>query len=919
MRRRPLILLLIFTGAGTIVRLLFLDAQPLWWDEGYSVYFATEPLPRLLALTSFDIHPPLYYVLLKGWFLLAGITPVRARLLSVALGLTAIPLLWLVALELWERRRVALLVTALLVVSPFHVYYSQEVRMYALLVVFTLLSMLGFLRGSRSGDRRWWTVTIVGLVGAMLTQYYGVFVVALVAVAWLWLRRERPTELPHLPEPRTAGLLLGVTVVAYLPWALYAGWRLYTYVSAKVVIERDAPMTPLEFPWRHAVAFSVGHLMPSQAWLASATLFFLVLAAIGIWCSRQRQRWQTGVTLIWLTVPLLGGFVINLIAPFTDARIERQMIPALPAFLLFVALGIEAITERQWSRSGRHDRAWNAIGITLLVLVFNLISLIGFYTIPRYPKDDYRPILSYVGARQAPDDVWLAVYPWQIGYLRAYLPARRPDEFFLPQDQLSAWSEDPAVREAGVAALYDTYARVWFPAFQIKGRILEERLADTLRQQGVPVWNEWVGNTRLWLTARDDTTTTDTISATFSGGLELQHVTRADQIEPSGTGVIAVRLGWDGAADDTVRFSLQLVGPGGHVWGEFDGPLTPPVTRAGLLVEPGTPPLEYMLRLRVYDAQSGQPYDVLGPDGNPLAPSLSLGPVRVTRPSSPLPTEALPAQHEIDATLGTAIRLVGATVATDTVKTGDTIPVTLFWQAMREVSEEYNVFVQALDQEGTVQAARDLAPVDGHFPTTEWQAGDLIRDPHDVPIGAGAPAGPYRLIAGLYNPKTGRRLPVGRGADHVPLGRFTVEARPHQFEPPSVTQEIGVSFGEEALLIGATIDWPAEPGRLSPGAHLPVRLVWQPLRTPPGQLRAFVQLLDADNMLGGNSDHRPGEAPTSAWIAGEYIEDRHTLQVQEGAQGTYRLVVGLYNPETGRLTTPAGTDVVELATVTIAP
>jgi hypothetical protein len=48
----------LLAAAGGGLRSLRLDWQPLWWDEGYSVYFATEPLARMLALTARDIHPP---------------------------------------------------------------------------------------------------------------------------------------------------------------------------------------------------------------------------------------------------------------------------------------------------------------------------------------------------------------------------------------------------------------------------------------------------------------------------------------------------------------------------------------------------------------------------------------------------------------------------------------------------------------------------------------------------------------------------------------------------------------------------------------------------------------------------------------------------------------------------------------------
>ena len=114
------------------VRAFRLDWQPLWWDEGYSLYFATEPLGRMLWLTARDIHPPLYYALLHGWCLIFdSARPEIARTLSLLSGVAAIPvLIWLARLMRPQRPRVALMAAALLAFSPLHLFYSQEVLLY---------------------------------------------------------------------------------------------------------------------------------------------------------------------------------------------------------------------------------------------------------------------------------------------------------------------------------------------------------------------------------------------------------------------------------------------------------------------------------------------------------------------------------------------------------------------------------------------------------------------------------------------------------------------------------------------------------------------------------------------------------------------------------------------------------------------
>ena len=86
------------------LRVLRVDFQPLWWDEGYSVWFATHPLGQMIALTAQDIHPPLYYALLHGWIGLLGAGPVALRLFSAAVGVLAIPAIYLAGRSLLSRR-----------------------------------------------------------------------------------------------------------------------------------------------------------------------------------------------------------------------------------------------------------------------------------------------------------------------------------------------------------------------------------------------------------------------------------------------------------------------------------------------------------------------------------------------------------------------------------------------------------------------------------------------------------------------------------------------------------------------------------------------------------------------------------------------------------------------------------------------
>jgi predicted membrane-bound mannosyltransferase len=141
---RNAILVTAITCAGLALRVIRLDMQPLWWDEGYSVFFATRDFGTMLDRTARDIHPPLYYALLQYWMMPFGKSQVALRLFSVLIGVLAIPLLYVLARRLFPKPRIALISALILAIAPLHIYYSQEIRMYGLVTLLGLASIYLF-------------------------------------------------------------------------------------------------------------------------------------------------------------------------------------------------------------------------------------------------------------------------------------------------------------------------------------------------------------------------------------------------------------------------------------------------------------------------------------------------------------------------------------------------------------------------------------------------------------------------------------------------------------------------------------------------------------------------------------------------------------------------------------------------------
>lgn len=139
-------LVLALTLLASGLRLLLLDNKGLWLDETFSIWLANHNLRELLHWTAtIDQHPPLYYLLLHGWIALRGDSPYAARMLSALLGAAAIPIIYLTGKRL-SGVMAGLAAAVLLALSPFHIRFAQETRMYTLLTLTAALAIHALVR-----------------------------------------------------------------------------------------------------------------------------------------------------------------------------------------------------------------------------------------------------------------------------------------------------------------------------------------------------------------------------------------------------------------------------------------------------------------------------------------------------------------------------------------------------------------------------------------------------------------------------------------------------------------------------------------------------------------------------------------------------------------------------------------------------
>jgi hypothetical protein len=138
-----------------------------------------------------------------------------------------------------------------------------------------------------------------------------------------------------------------------------------------------------------------------------------------------------------------------------------------------------------------------------------------------------------------------------------------------------------------------------------------------------------------------------------------------------------------------------------------------------------------------------------------------------------------PMQYATEANFSRQIKLLGYTLEAEEIKPGDSVQLTLYWQALANMETSYTVFTHLIEQDERIMGQKDNPPVSGLYPTTEWTPGEEIVDRYEIATGPEVPPGEYSIEIGLYELDSGERLPVldvmGLPQDsHVILGKVRV-------------------------------------------------------------------------------------------------------------------------------------------------
>lgn len=410
--------------------MLQIGSKGLWLDEAFSVWLGWQPLPEMLGwIVRIDQHPPLYYILLRFWMALGDRAAVVRAFSALASTLT-IPVIYMLGRRL-AGRNVGLLSAVILALSPFHVRFAQETRMYALLALYASLAMLALARlltdrraamvplGHQLRTLRWqkgatwapietdlaWIGYVLFTAATVLTHNTAVlfpvaanlFVFGLMIVRWRW-----PGHETQLQPPSCKNWLLAQASAL----ALWSPWLWPFIVQARRVYDEFWLPSPTLWTVLNALGGFLSAFLPSRIrWAGVIWAMYGLLGMLGVWHLGQRRAChqrphrrlaRLALLLALFLTPLAGELLVSLRRPIFY---DRTLIWASIPLYLLLAMGV------------RHFRYRSYVRVALLILVtVNGLSLREYFT--HFEKEGWDDAAAYVARNVEEDDLLLFNATW---------------------------------------------------------------------------------------------------------------------------------------------------------------------------------------------------------------------------------------------------------------------------------------------------------------------------------------------------------------------------------------------------------------------------------------------------------------------------------------------------------------------------
>ena len=305
----------------------------IWFDEAFSAYIIRFDFGEIARLTAFDVHPPLYYWLLKLWTIAFGTSELAVRSMSLMFGIIAIIGFYVLIKRLFKSTNIALLASGFVAITPIFVRFSHEARMYTLVLAIVIWATYLMVRMVQTKQKRYTIGYGILIAAGMLTHYFAALAWA---AHWLW----------HYVEKRrtSSGFFDKQWASAYILSLALFSWWMPSFITQIVNVQKGfwipplTAATPVDYISNTILYRQFGAVSNWWVVLFLAMIIAAIFIAIKGWRILKTTS-KSGSSLLFvmtLAPPVL--LMIASLPPLSSTFIDRYVMFAQIMFIALIAI-----------------------------------------------------------------------------------------------------------------------------------------------------------------------------------------------------------------------------------------------------------------------------------------------------------------------------------------------------------------------------------------------------------------------------------------------------------------------------------------------------------------------------------------------------------------------------------------------------
>lgn len=397
MKSAAIILALILL-LGTFLRLHDIVSESLDFDEKITQGVIQKDIPALIANRHANYYPPVYFIIMRAWAAVFGISPLALRIPSALFGVLSIFFLYKFLKDYIAAGDIPIMVSFLLAISPYHIYFSNEARPYTFTLLLAILANIAFFKACACGKTGFYIAYTAVMITALYT-YYGMVLFLAAHIVYAVFTKRFPAAVKM--RLYACFVIAAAAIMLWLPSPLKGDpsnplieyvslgphWQVMRYVRNFLmtvpVFASRAPLF-LDSPFRGILRLGYDTSVLLEFLYRGALIFIFAAGLVCVWRRRENNggmRDPLFITL-WLFIPPLLLFALSCL--FTPCYVAKYTAFSMPAFFVVLSAAIVWL-----------NKTWIKMSVFIVLTAVSLISILNYYSLDVRGMEKPRYMLEY--------------------------------------------------------------------------------------------------------------------------------------------------------------------------------------------------------------------------------------------------------------------------------------------------------------------------------------------------------------------------------------------------------------------------------------------------------------------------------------------------------------------------------------------